>query len=898
MSLQPPPPPNQNSPRPSDPLISCRVVETQTTRQTSSSTLNSLAPELPPGSFSVPPPQTQSQSQQLYTPLLAGSSAASSYGYPQFPPPPLAPQQQQHPYQQQQTQPQPQQSSFGTFPDRSQVIDVLSLGRSIGLGFGTQSQSSDQYPPPQIPSLLRRPTKYVTKEVVLTDGEFILDVPLSKDYSSVVRYSDAEEFTHLRYSAITTQPDEFSTVFSLRQTHMRRYTKIAVVCTMYNEDDQLFTKTMSAVMDNIAYLCSLRGRKGWDANSWRDIVVCIVSDGMGVKPCNPRTLDVLAAMGCYMEGLPRSHVNGKEVKAHMFEFTTQVRVNPRLEAEFTSPKDDKIVPMQTIFLLKEKNAKKINSHRWFFNGICQVLQPEVAGACGEIAAELGPWWKNLVNPLVAVQNFEYKMSNILDKPLESVFGYISVLPGAFSAYRYSALQGKPLESYFKGEALHAGHDVGRPNVSQSNMYLAEDRILCFELVMKREERFILKYVKSAKAETDVPTEFPDLIKQRRRWFNGSFFASVIFTSGHSVFRKLMLVFETFYNGVNLVYSWFSISSMYICFYFMFNIVSSKEMSICTNAVVDNALSDPFYPYGGAVSAVLRGSYIAAFITMVVASLGNNPSTIKTLLILISAVFAICMAFMLALIIFTVYSNIRAIPGTVTDVKGFLEYIPSNPNFADLVLSLLCTYVLYIVSSLMFLDPWHPFTCLLQYLLMTPSFSNMLMVYAFCNIHDISWGTKGQDSVSSAPAVQSSKNEKGKQVATTNVPAPDYSNELNKLKDMANEMAQPQKRMDVTVQKSSDGDVSTSVLNILLIEYNVDHFKAYRTYVLMWWFISNFALTYILTDDFIIRAMSTPGRANPFLVFLLWSVTGLTGIRFLGCFVYWVQWILESAGDVV
>lgn len=127
-------------------------------------------------------------------------------------------------------------------------------------------------------------------------------------------------------------------------------------------------------------------------------------------------------------------------------------------------------------------------------------------------------------------------------PLQSVFGYISVLPGAFSAYRYKALQngpdGKgPLASYFKGEAMHSGtNDAGlfgafsRYSVSakgtevaksERNMYLAEDRILCFEIVTKKREGWVyvkiiciilgcsrpprLRYVKSAKAATDVPT---------------------------------------------------------------------------------------------------------------------------------------------------------------------------------------------------------------------------------------------------------------------------------------------------------------------------------------------------------------------------------------------------------
>jgi len=79
-------------------------------------------------------------------------------------------------------------------------------------------------------------------------------------------------------------------------------------------------------------------------------------------------------------------------------------------------------------------------------------------------------------------------------------------------------------------------------------------------------RRILKYVKGAIGETDVPDALPEFISQRRRWLNGSFFAATyaiahvgqIMRSGHSFGRKVTLMLETVYNIINLIFSWFSI----------------------------------------------------------------------------------------------------------------------------------------------------------------------------------------------------------------------------------------------------------------------------------------------------------------------------------------------------
>lgn len=86
------------------------------------------------------------------------------------------------------------------------------------------------------------------------------------------------------------------------------------------------------------------------------------------------------------------------------------------------------------------------------------------------------------------------------------------------------------------------------NIFTKNMFLAEDRILCFELVAKQNDRWTLTYVKPSKAETDVPESAVELIGQRRRWLNGSFAAGVyslvnffkLYKSGHGIIRMLFL----------------------------------------------------------------------------------------------------------------------------------------------------------------------------------------------------------------------------------------------------------------------------------------------------------------------------------------------------------------------
>ena len=211
-------------------------------------------------------------------------------------------------------------------------------------------------------------------------------------------------------------------------------------------------------MKNIAHLCSRKNSRTWGKDAWKkvplqifvydrevtnpQVVVCIVADGR--KKIHPRVLDCLTLLGVYQPGdYMQNAVNNKSVTAHLFEYTATFGLDPNLR--FVYP-DKGIVPTQIIFCMKEKNQKKINSHRWFFNAFAPLLQvsmrvfarhlravaynprkpnicvlidvgtrpstksiyclwktfdlnSNVGGACGEIAAYKGKNWSGLLNPL-------------------------------------------------------------------------------------------------------------------------------------------------------------------------------------------------------------------------------------------------------------------------------------------------------------------------------------------------------------------------------------------------------------------------------------------------------------------------------------------------------------------
>lgn len=763
-----------------------------------------------------------------------------------------------------------------------------------------------------------------TRRVKLVQGSVLsIDYPVPSAIKNAIqpKYRDVEggneEFTKMRYTAATCDPNDFTLKngYDLRPRMYNRHTELCIAITYYNEDKVLLARTLHGVMQNIRDIVNLKKSTFWNKGgpAWQKIVVCMVFDGIGKTDKN--ALDVLATIGIYQDGVIKKDVNGEPTVAHIFEYTTQLSVTPN--QQLIRPLDDSpqtLPPVQMIFCVKAQNSKKINSHRWLFNGFGRILNPEVCilldagtkpsprsllalwegfyndkdlgGACGEIHAMLGKGGRKLLNPLVAVQNFEYKISNILDKPLESAFGYVSVLPGAFSAYRFRAIMGRPLEQYFHGDhtlsKILGKKGIDGMNIFKKNMFLAEDRILCFELVAKAGQKWHLSYIKAAKGETDVPEGAAEFISQRRRWLNGSFAASLyssmhfgrMYKSGHNIIRMFFFHVQALYNFANLVFSWFSLSSYWL--------TTSVIMDLVGNPSQSNASTDAVgWPFGNTVTpyfnAVLKYLYLGFVILQFILALGNRPKGSRYTYIASFVVFGLVQLYILFDSGYLVYRAFHGGLGLDTDNTGdFLKSLFGGESTGGvLLLALFTIYGMYYLASFMYLDPWHMFHSYPYYLLLMSTYINILMVYAFNNWHDVSWGTKGSDKAEALPSAVIVKDDKGEGPVIEEVEKPQ--------EDIDSQFEQTVRRALAPFKEEPEDDQPD-------LE---DGYKSFRTGLVSSWLFSNCLLAVIITsDNFDGLGIGTNSTARTawFFKVLLYATAFLSIIRFIG-----FCWFLGKTG---
>ncbi|RIB26127.1 chitin synthase-domain-containing protein [Gigaspora rosea] len=327
----------------------------------------------------------------------------------------------------------------------------------------------------------------MTKLIELVHGNLVIECPVHPNLLISGPHNDSKEFTHMRYTACTCNPDAFKQEkFTLRQTgyESTRQTELFILITVNDDEDR-----------------------------WKKIIICIVSDRNKI---NKRTLSYLNSLGVYQNDIARSKVNNETVRAHIYEYTTQISI--KCSKDFVDKKT--MVPTQILFCLKENNNEEIGSYQWFFDAFCPIINPkicvfikvgvkpadksiyylwkaftndQVAGTCGKLYVMNNRGWTKLLNPFVGALIFEHNISNIMNKPFESAFGYISSLSKDFSAYRYSALQ----------DITNDTEDASNNNILVKNDYLAKSNVLCFELISKRNFSWILHYENSSQAEVDV-----------------------------------------------------------------------------------------------------------------------------------------------------------------------------------------------------------------------------------------------------------------------------------------------------------------------------------------------------------------------------------------------------------
>lgn len=504
---------------------------------------------------------------------------------------------------------------------------------------------------------------------------------------------------------------------------------ILVCLTLYNEQALVVADTLAALARNQIQLARVRGAPA------PRIVVCIVLDGMHSVEASTATL--LKSLGLdpqcqafdatLLSSENRMILQGQNLSANeLIELCGKSWTGERSKASIS-----------VLLATKLHNAGKLDSHAWFFWGIgtkvkarfvmqldagsipapdCvdQLLQhmhdePE----CGAVAASIMTPVPADMDPQKNWQYADYIWGKVSDWPIGNLCRYLEVVPGACSLIRWESFcttehQARaPIDEYLRG--------LEPRSLLECNLFLAEDRVIGFELVKSLKHSSTVRYCPQAQVETDLCSDFKELVRQRRRWINSTVAARL------SSARQLPELISRYsiapqrIPGIVLSLCW---GLMQLAAQLMTPAFMALTMASAT-AFISTKMG------AGAQVAASNGHWAATgflllWVSILVISRQVNIGSRRGRLCHIAAICTLG-AVMVSICAVALWASTR---------QGL--YIVGG--------TLLLAIIAIIAQSWVNLKQIGRWLCL--YILLLPVFSVYLTSYSLANISDVSWGTKG------------------------------------------------------------------------------------------------------------------------------------------------------------
>jgi chitin synthase len=282
--------------------------------------------------------------------------------------------------------------------------------------------------------------------------------------------------------------------------------------------------------------------------------------------------------------------------------------------------------------------------------------------------------------------------------------------------------------------------------------------------------------------------------------------------------------QLLYNIFTVFLAWFSLASYWLTSVVIMDLVGLPATA--TNSQAEHH----GWPFGDTatpiINTILKYLYLAFLLLQFILALGNRPKGSRYTYIASFAVFGIIMLYVL---VDSGYLVVRAFLPGQDKVTAFNANIFASNSSAIIILALASTFGLYYLASFLYLDPWHMFHSYPQYMLIMSSYVNILNVYAFSNLHDVSWGTKGSDKAEALPSIQTTK--------------------VDGKAAVIEEIDKPQEDIDsafeATVKRALKEFVPTPEDESTSLD---DSYKTFRTALVSFWLFSNALLAVIITSD--------------------------------------------------